>query len=264
MLKRSASSRVFIDTLKIIFIVSLFIETYGQNRIYVFVPDTVTQPEAKQHCRKYYTDLATFRNEDDIDALPNECHFGVFCWIGLQRKINDTVWKWSDGDKTNFTHWELLQPDNFGGQKNCVVIQGSFWYDTSCDDKRPFLCYEDEPILVQENKTWQEALEHCRDLHSYPFSRTNYFKHAYDLLHIRSANLSSAAREAVVNAQTEGVWIGLRFLAGNWLWVNEMPPSNQLPVCPAAGNNCGTVAKTGDVVQLSNCSEKRLFFCSRN
>ncbi|KAK2919695.1 hypothetical protein Q8A73_001899 [Channa argus] len=194
MLKRSASSRVFIDTLKIIFIVSLFIETYGQNRIYVFVPDTVTQPEAKQHCRKYYTDLATFRNEDDIDALPNEY----------------------------------------------------------------------EPILVQENKTWQEALEHCRDLHSYPFSRTNYFKHAYDLLHIRSANLSSAAREAVVNAQTEGVWIGLRFLAGNWLWVNEMPPSNQLPVCPAAGNNCGTVAKTGDVVQLSNCSEKRLFFCSRN
>ncbi|KAF3686937.1 C-type lectin lectoxin-Lio2 [Channa argus] len=177
---------------------------------------------------------------------------------------NTSDWYWSDGDDADFRNWNFGEPEGLVRKENCVVMKNRVWYDTSCDDKRPFLCYEDEPILVQENKTWEQALEHCKNLHPDPFSGTNYFKHVYDLLHIRSKDLSSTARVEVVHAQTEGVWIGLRFLAGNWLWGNGTLLSNQLPVCPAAENNCGTVAKTGDVVQLSNCSEKRWFFCSRN
>ncbi|KAK2853459.1 hypothetical protein Q5P01_006120 [Channa striata] len=264
MLKTSGSSIIYIDTLIIVFMLPLFIQTSGQNRIYIYVPGTVTMSEAKQYCRDHYTDVATFRNEDDIDALPSGSCYSGHCWIGLERNMNNTSdWYWSDGDENEYRKWELLEPNNFDGHQNCVVLQWRLWYDTSCDGKYPFLCYEDEPILVQETKTWEDALEHCRNLHLDPFSRSNFFKHVYDLLHIRSADLNATATKAVVDAQTQEVWIGLRFLAGYWLWLDGTPLSNQLDVCPAAGNNCGTVAKTGEL-KFSNCSDKRMFFCSRN
>ncbi|KAK2853458.1 hypothetical protein Q5P01_006119 [Channa striata] len=264
MLKTSGSSIIFIDTLIIVFMLPLFIQTSGQNRIYIYVPGTVTMSEAKQYCRDHYTDVATFRSQADIDALPAQSCIDGRCWIGLERNMNNTSdWHWSDGDEAIFRNWYSGEPNGLTKQENCVMMLTSLWYDISCNDICPFLCYEDEPILVQETKTWEDALEHCRNLHLDPFSQSNFFKHVYDLLHIRSADLNTTATKAVVDAQTQEVWIGLRFLAGKWLWLDGTPLSNQLDVCPAAGNNCGTVAKTGEL-KFSNCSDKRMFFCSRN
>ena len=31
-----------------------------------------------------------------------------------------------------------------------------------CDSKWPFYCFQDNLVLVKEDKTWEEALEHCR------------------------------------------------------------------------------------------------------
>ncbi|KAK2853460.1 hypothetical protein Q5P01_006121 [Channa striata] len=261
MLKTSGSSIIYIDTLIIVFMLPLFIQTSGQNRIYIYVPGTVTMSEAKQYCRDHYTDVATLRSQADIDA--QSC-VSRHCWIGLERNMNNTSdWYWCDGDQANFRKWNPGEPDGLTRQENCVVMWKGVWYDTSCTGKFDSLCYEDEPILVQETKTWEDALEHCRNLHLDPFSRSNFFKHVYDLLHIRSGDLNATATKAVVDAQTQEVWIGLRFLAGKWLWLDGTPLSNQLDVCPAAGNNCGTVAKTGEV-KFINCLEKRMFFCSRN
>ncbi|KAK2853462.1 hypothetical protein Q5P01_006123 [Channa striata] len=251
MLKMSGSSKVFMDTLSSIFMLFLFIQTSGQKRIYIYVPDAMTQSEAKQYCRDHYTDLATFRNWDDIDAVPAHYCNNVFCWIGLQRNTySSDVWNWSDGDKSDFRHWNSGEPNNKDGNENCVAMEMSFWTDFECDFKHSFLCYEDEFILVQENKTWQEALEYCRNLPSYNVLNINF--KWIDLMN-----------QLIQDAQTQEAWIGLRFLAGKWLWLNGTLLSNQLDVCPAAGNNCGTVAKTGEV-KFCNCSEKRMFFCSRN
>ncbi|KAK2919697.1 hypothetical protein Q8A73_001901 [Channa argus] len=257
MLKRSSSSGVFIDTLSIIFILYLFIQTSGQKRIYFYVQDKLTQSEAKHYCREHYADLATFRNGDDIDAVSAQHHHdgdGVFSWIGLQRNENDRhVWNWSDGETSDFRRWDNEEPNNLGGEENCVAMKKGVWTDLSCYHEYPSLCYEDETILVQENKTWEEALEYCRNLDP-----------LYSLLNINFVGFDLIAKKLIQDAQTQEVWIGLRFLAGNWLSVNGKPLSNQLPVCPPAGKNCGTVAKMGDVVQFSNCSEKNHFICSYN
>lgn len=34
----------------------------------------------------------------------------------------------------------------------------------SCTARFPFVCYKENVVLVKEEKTWEEALEHCRAL----------------------------------------------------------------------------------------------------
>ncbi|KAK2853463.1 hypothetical protein Q5P01_006124 [Channa striata] len=258
MLTKSSSSGLFFSLPTFFFNLSLFMLRSDQSRIYVHVTDRTTWFKAQSYCREYYTDLVTLRNIDDIYALQSPCLTGESCWIGLQREQSGSpLWKWSNGENSNFTNWIKDQPDNYGGIENCVIMTSFLWNDVPCEVSYEFLCY-DEPVLVQESKTWEEALEYCRNL-SGSFTTSNY---SYDLLLLDYRGFNLTSREVIVNAQTQEVWIGLRFLAGNWLWLNGNPLSGQLPACPAAGNNCGTMTKSGEL-QLSNCSEKMNFICAR-
>lgn len=220
-------------------------------------------PAAQEYCREHHTDLATFRNKSEFGALQSPCTFQTQCWIGLQRDDNDPdVWNWSDGDESSFTNWNRKsnQPDNQLGNENCVAMGMALWYDFQCDRQNAFLCYEDGPILVKENKTWEEALEHCRTLDVDPDSSGTYFSHLYDLAHMHFEG--NDGKNMIRHAETQEVWIGLRFLAGNWLWVNGIPLQEQLPVCPAPRMHCGTMTKTGEFLRLRDCLERRNFFCS--
>lgn len=226
------------------------------------MPLQMNQSVAQKYCREHHTDLATFRNNFDMLAAHSLCSNNDFCWIGLQKEKNPPyTWYWSDGDENSFRHWDInhRQPDNYF-EESCAVLGDSGWFDIKCTLPNSALCYEDDPILVKENKTWEEALEHCRTLATDPNSGNTYFNHLYDLSHMRSGGMDKA-RIAILHAETEEVWIGLRFLAGSWLWVDGIP-LQQLPVCPAPRMNCGTMSKTGALLPLRDCSERRNFFCS--
>lgn len=61
------------------------------------------------------------------------------------------------------------------------------------------------------------------------------------------------------------VWSGLRFLAGEWLWVNgEEMLYPDLPPCPIIGHYCGALLKndTGSV-EARDCLERKNFLCYR-
>lgn len=243
----------------------LFTQVSHQDRIFIYVPYKLSQPEAKRYCRERHTDLASFRNAAELAALQTPCETTDYCWIGLQRVAHGSPdFVWSDGETNGFRQWHSGEPNNEGGTENCVAMAKNEWYDTVCHQQfLDFLCYEDEPILAADEKTWEEALEDCRALHLDPYSSLNYFKHVYDLYQIRSGNFTSLANRVIAGAQTQEVWIGLRFLAGEWLWLNDNPLDIQLPDCPAAANYCSTITKSGQI-QLSNCSDSKNFFCSRN
>lgn len=58
--------------------------------------------EAQHYCRRYYTDLVTIRDVEDVKRLvPLEG------WIGL-RKRKSNEWKWSRGDEL-FENSELCK-----------------------------------------------------------------------------------------------------------------------------------------------------------
>ncbi|KAK0146193.1 hypothetical protein N1851_014510 [Merluccius polli] len=110
--------------------------------------------------------------------------------------------------------------------------------------------------FVKENKTWEEAIAHCRvldvglaELYEYPVS---------DLLSLHTKEEFAYAQRFVDETQTDEVWIGLRWLADGWLWL-DWKPDYSMPVCPANGMNCGTLSERGK--QARNCVERRNFFC---
>ncbi|XP_060900302.1 secretory phospholipase A2 receptor-like [Labrus mixtus] len=227
------------------------------------VPHKMTWDDAQKYCRANHTDLAIFRTESEYEALENPCGLDKYCWIGLHRDdTNAAVWNWANGEEVSFTSWATNEPNDLWRNENCTVMENKLWIDIPCHIKFESLCSEDDLILVKEEKTWEEALEHCRTLQTDPDSKDTHFNHLYDLPHMHAEHNNRYVKDLIQNAQTKEVWIGLRFLAGNWLWVNGFPLEEQLLVCPKPKMNCGTMSKTGTRL-FRDCSGRRNFF-SRN
>ncbi|TDH17435.1 hypothetical protein EPR50_G00008210 [Perca flavescens] len=128
----------------------------------------------------------------------------------------------------------------------------------NCSARFPFVCFGDNLVLVKENKTWEEALEHCRAL-----SSTSQSNLRYELVSVQPGEDQHYVMNRVMEADTDEVWAGLRFLAGEWLWVNGASMLySDLPLCPPLVQHCGALSKnnTGSV-ETKDCSEKRNFLC---
>ncbi|XP_043955102.1 struthiocalcin-1-like isoform X2 [Gambusia affinis] len=136
-------------------------------------------------------------------------------WIGLH-----IVWKWSSGGNCNY--------------------------------KLGFLCYDERLVLVKENKTWEEALEHCRTMKE---------GKNYTLATLNTIDDHNFAREKAQLATSEEVWTGLRYLGDEWFWVGGGPVQYQgIPRCPA--ERCGVLEKNSDSsFGIRDCNERRNFFC---
>uniref|UniRef100_A0A8C4GYH3 C-type lectin domain-containing protein n=1 Tax=Dicentrarchus labrax TaxID=13489 RepID=A0A8C4GYH3_DICLA len=91
-------------------------------------------------------------------------------WIGLFR---DT-WRWSDGSHFSFRNWDV------------------------------------EFVLIEENKTWEDALYYCRE---------NY----NDLASITNLKEQRWIQQKAKNASTPFVWLGLRYTCTLefWFWVSD-------------------------------------------
>ncbi|GLD74884.1 uncharacterized protein AKAME5_002621600 [Lates japonicus] len=70
------------------------------------------------------------------------------------------------------------------------------------------ICYYDNLVVVNENKTWEEALSYCRDMTTSDFN--------YDILSPHYSDYSYLRERIYSRATTDEVWIGLRFLGGEW------------------------------------------------
>ena len=68
----------------------------------------------------------------------------------------------------------------------------------------------DEMILIKKQKTWQEALDYCRE-------------HHYDLVSITNPTQQKKVEGKYVQYETTGfIWLGLRYTStlDIWFWVN--------------------------------------------
>ena len=59
------------------------------------------------------------------------------------------------------------------------------------------------------------------------------------------------------------VWIGLRFLAGVWMWMDRASVSyTDLPLCPPLGQFCGALSKNNEgSMEPTDCTERKNFLC---
>ncbi|XP_043077471.1 C-type mannose receptor 2-like isoform X2 [Puntigrus tetrazona] len=210
----------------------------ASSRQYHFVSESKSWTEAQTYCRQNYTDLATIDNMDEMNRLINTVNgsYSGSAWIGLYDDINS--WRWSlenndfyqEGER-DFRNW-YHEPDNSGGNELCVYMNyNAKWYDISCDNTLPFVCYDgretatERYIFIYSLKTWSEARSYCRD-------------HYTDLANVRNQTENQRILETAVG----GVWIGLY---RNRIWSNSQNTTYQnwrpqipgLPAQPDNGNS---------------------------
>ncbi|CAL8366502.1 unnamed protein product [Boreogadus saida] len=203
---------------------------------------------ANRYCKSHYggsSTLANARNALDLSYFSEICGgYDERCWIGLRKYLG--VWSWSNGQSVSLLNM------NWHDQKYywCVTVYQGKLSDKPCAEVNFFLC--EHNLVLEEEKTWEEALDHCRALEP----------DASDLLSFHDEEELSHVQEEMSLALTEEVWIGLRWLAGRWLWMDRNAGGViTLPECPANGNHCGTLSGGGQ--QARSCVEKRRFFCRK-
>lgn len=205
---------------------------------YVYINDRMNWHDAQKYCRMFHTDLASVSNKDDMWRLRWLAgSFHEFIWIGLERNSTDREkWTWSGGGKVSTFFWALGQPQNRRNE-DYGLIYHSEWHDALPDLKKPFFCYN--VVVVRERKTWEEALEYCREHHQ-------------DLVSVTSeTEMLLIKKELDKTETTDRVWIGLHFFSGHWLWVDGEPLTYEAwghevrPACPDFRLECAALQAKG-------------------
>ncbi|XP_039667174.1 macrophage mannose receptor 1-like [Perca fluviatilis] len=218
--------------------------------------DKMTWPEAQRFCRKNYTDLISgvkqlddFKGQhpDYANLCPNNAKPCPF-WIGLFRHSD---WSWSDGSSFSFRSWDKGQP-----KKKCAMTTSNGnWSSDHCNETKPFFCYNDSVILINQSMIWEDALYYCRD-------------HYRDLVSITNLDDQRWVQERAKMASTHHVWLGLRYTCtlDFWFWVSDETVHYKNWALPQSGNDCnmsGAMDRNGTWVKLIDDDNQLNFICSK-
>ncbi|KAI4894518.1 hypothetical protein NFI96_028688, partial [Prochilodus magdalenae] len=200
--------------------------------------------EARNYCREKFTDLATIESQQEMNAVKAALNgTGGNFWIGLSQTVEQNIisWTWSDGSTFSYSCWGRGEPNN-NGSNNCGILlsdKGYRWNDLRCTYPNQFVCYKAVPlILINQNKTWRDALKHCRD------NKT-------DLVSVHTKTVQHWVETATKNASTANVWMGLRHtcVLNIWYWVSgeSMCYQNWAPGNGTVVEDCSGGERTGAV-----------------
>jgi C-type mannose receptor len=95
--------------------------------------------EARAACEKLDAELAVMSDSGDRDFITGR-FFGVF-WIGANDRNKEDQFQWSDGTPVTYADFAEGEPDNLGGESNCVVVERDLrWHDRHCPQRYRALC----------------------------------------------------------------------------------------------------------------------------
>uniref|UniRef100_A0A8C7Y4M5 C-type lectin domain-containing protein n=1 Tax=Oryzias sinensis TaxID=183150 RepID=A0A8C7Y4M5_9TELE len=119
-----------------------------------------------------------------------------------------------------------------------------------------FFSSSDHVILINENRTWEEALYYCRHNH-------------HDLVTITNMDEQIWVQEKTKNASSPFVWTGLRYTCtlGFWFWVSDEVVHYKNWASPGQVNECdmsGAMETGGEHKWFKKHDEEKFnFFCSK-
>ncbi|XP_069823526.1 CD209 antigen-like protein B isoform X2 [Dendropsophus ebraccatus] len=108
-----------------------------RSSCYYFSTTVGTWQDANTNCTALQSQLLIVTSGEEFDALV-PLIFAKSFWIGLLRK--GLQWTWVDGSPLSFSHWEPPEPNNLGGNENCVEMWAGGWNDRDCDDLMNYIC----------------------------------------------------------------------------------------------------------------------------
>ncbi|XP_031610180.2 C-type mannose receptor 2-like [Oreochromis aureus] len=230
-------------------------ETTKDNKTFHLIETSVTWTQAQNYCRQHHTDLAS-----GLDQIYSEefkkLQTSKELWIGLFRDS----WRWSDGSNFSFRYWDMDSFNDGLNNRTCATTlleRSGRWSSAGCDQRKPFFCYDDNMILIHEEKTWEEALYYCREKH-------------HDLVSITSLQEQAWLQEMAKNASTPFVWLGLRYTCtlGFWFWVTDEVSAYSNWDSNSTDDVCdvsGAMDAAGEQKWVSKADNNKFnFFCSKH
>ncbi|KAK2913483.1 hypothetical protein Q8A67_001882 [Cirrhinus molitorella] len=225
-----------------------------------------TWEEALEYCRQNNNDLAILNSNEAMTEAKDTSAAALTddVWIGL--RFIAGRWVWVNGEEFQYNGWsssgELQCP---AMNQRCAVLNRMVWkpmdFFSGLDFReipKAHFCGNGaevfELILVQKENTWIEALEHCRQNH-------------VDLAGLTSDLMMREAKNKSAPAHADDVWIGLRFIAGHWFWVDRSNVEYNgwwlegEPQCPPVDQRCGVFDKNKTVWKPDNCERRLNFLC---
>ncbi|XP_066537737.1 macrophage mannose receptor 1-like isoform X2 [Hoplias malabaricus] len=234
------------------------------TRQFYLVNEDKTWTEAQKYCRQKNTDLATIESQKEMNvlkALINQT--SSLYWIGLRQTIppgNTKTWVWSDGSNYSYRDWYQGEPNNGLGDVCVQLYTNNQWNDANCSATNPFVCYKNISLtLVNETKTWKDALNYCRT-------------HHVDLVSVHNETIQQWVEIAVNYASTANVWLGLRHTCtlNFWFWVSgeslcyqNWAPGNGTGLEDCTGGERSGAIQSGSKEWISLSQNQKLnFICT--
>lgn len=151
--------------------------------------------EALHYCQAINGDLATITTTDAGDIKKNG-------WIGLYR-VGGETWSWIGGVPSEYRNWAPGEPLTLDCASFDPATQTC--HSHVCSEKLSTICYSDNLVVVNENKTWEDAFKYCKNLHTPCYDISGPCIYQYCLLTLDDMSNNNYVREKISKATTDEV-----------------------------------------------------------
>ncbi|CAC5387505.1 unnamed protein product [Mytilus coruscus] len=85
------------------------------------------QKQKTSSCLSHHADLVKVETVDEETFLKTNARaFGTHFWLGARDDITEGSWVWSEDDSDlDYTDWYPAEPNNSGGDEDCLELSGS-------------------------------------------------------------------------------------------------------------------------------------------
>lgn len=123
-------------------------------------------------------------------------------WTGLHR-LNSTNWRWPRNVSFINRNWTRAESNisnwaSFNATTNACQ-------STACSIKFRLVCYDDNLVVVNESKTWEDALGHCLEMKTMCVNISKRCDYSYNLLSLDHSSDYNYVRDRIDRATTDEV-----------------------------------------------------------